>query len=266
MATKRSPAPGEATSSSHTNRDCSRHRASPRTISGWPNRAAKPTGHWRNTSVRCWPWNPTLARNPVPANVSAIRVSRQSRRSPISTSPPTPLWTALRSPAWKPADGWPRPAILCCSARLAPAKPTWRPRWRSPRPTPGTGSPSPRPPAGSPYWPKRTASTRTTQDRPLRAHRHRRSRLHPIRHRSGEPVLPTRLHPIREIIDHLDLQLPFSRWGQVFGEATIASAMIYRIVHHADVIALKGASYRIKHTAIESLPSVEADRQADSTP
>lgn len=35
---------------------------------------------------------------------------------------------------------------------------------------------------------------------------------------------------------------------------------------HTDVIALKGASYRIKHTAIESLPSVEADRQADSTP
>lgn len=56
------------------------------------------------------------------------------------------------------------------------------------------------------------------------------------------------------------------RWGQVFGEATIASAMIDRIVHHADVIALKGASYRIKHTAIESLPSVEAERQADSTP
>ena len=52
----------------------------------------------------------------------------------------------------------------------------------------------------------------------------------------------------------------------MFGEATIASAMIDRIVHHADVIALKGANYRIKHTAIESLPSVEADRQADSTP
>jgi hypothetical protein len=42
--------------------------------------------------------------------------------------------------------------------------------------------------------------------------------------------------------------------------------MIDRIVHHADVIALKGASYRIKHTAIESLPSVEAERQANSTP
>lgn len=46
--------------------------------------------------------------------------------------------------------------------------------------------------------------------------------------------------------------------GQAFGEATIASAMIDRIVHHADVFALKGASYRIKHTAIESLTSVEA--------
>jgi hypothetical protein len=64
----------------------------------------------------------------------------------------------------------------------------------------------------------------------------------------------------------LTSNLPFSRWAQVFEEATIASAMIDRIVRHADVIALTGASYRIKHTAIESLPSVEADRQADSTP
>jgi DNA replication protein DnaC len=64
----------------------------------------------------------------------------------------------------------------------------------------------------------------------------------------------------------LTSNLPFSRWGEVFGEATIASAMIDRIVHHADVIALKGTSYRIKHTAIESLPSVNADREANSNP
>ena len=38
----------------------------------------------------------------------------------------------------------------------------------------------------------------------------------------------------------LTSNLPFSRWGQVFGEATIASAMIDRIVHHADVIATNG--------------------------
>ncbi len=41
--------------------------------------------------------------------------------------------------------------------------------------------------------------------------------------------------------------------------------MIVRIVHHAGVIALKGASYRIKHTEIESLPSVDVDGQADAT-
>ncbi|WP_304119201.1 MULTISPECIES: IS21-like element helper ATPase IstB [Mycobacteriales] len=63
----------------------------------------------------------------------------------------------------------------------------------------------------------------------------------------------------------LTSNLPFARWGDVFGEATIASAMIDRIVHHADVIVLKGTSYRIKHTAIASLPSVAADREADST-
>lgn len=62
----------------------------------------------------------------------------------------------------------------------------------------------------------------------------------------------------------LTSNLPFARWGDVFGEATIASAMIDRIVHHADVLALKGTSYRIKHTPIESLPSVTADREAHS--
>lgn len=41
--------------------------------------------------------------------------------------------------------------------------------------------------------------------------------------------------------------LPFARWGDVFGDETIASAMIDRIVHHADVINLKGTSYRLKN-------------------
>lgn len=41
--------------------------------------------------------------------------------------------------------------------------------------------------------------------------------------------------------------LTFTRWGEVFGDPTIASAMIDRIVHHADVLNLKGASYRLKN-------------------
>jgi DNA replication protein DnaC len=39
---------------------------------------------------------------------------------------------------------------------------------------------------------------------------------------------------------------PFGRWGEVFGDDTVAAAMIDRLVHHADVIALKGESYRLK--------------------
>ncbi|PWF82694.1 AAA family ATPase [Kocuria rosea] len=50
--------------------------------------------------------------------------------------------------------------------------------------------------------------------------------------------------------------LPFSRWGEVFGDTTIAAAMIDRIVHHAEIITTKGTSYRIRHTSIETLPSV----------
>jgi hypothetical protein len=51
------------------------------------------------------------------------------------------------------------------------------------------------------------------------------------------------------------------------GEAIIASTMIDRIVHHADVIALKGpVTASNKHTTSEPLPSVEVDRQADSSP
>jgi len=38
----------------------------------------------------------------------------------------------------------------------------------------------------------------------------------------------------------------FSRWGEVFGDDTVASAMIDRLVHHAEVINLKGDSYRLK--------------------
>jgi DNA replication protein DnaC len=39
---------------------------------------------------------------------------------------------------------------------------------------------------------------------------------------------------------------PFGRWGEVFGDATVAAAMIDRLVHHAEVVNLKGESYRLK--------------------
>jgi len=39
---------------------------------------------------------------------------------------------------------------------------------------------------------------------------------------------------------------PFSAWGEIFGDEVTAAAMIDRLVHHAELLALKGDSYRLK--------------------
>ena len=54
----------------------------------------------------------------------------------------------------------------------------------------------------------------------------------------------------------LTSNLPFSSWGGVFGDQAVAAAMIDRIVHHTDVLTLKGTSYRLRGRGIDSLPSI----------
>jgi DNA replication protein DnaC len=39
---------------------------------------------------------------------------------------------------------------------------------------------------------------------------------------------------------------PFSGWGEIFGDDIVAAAMIDRLVHHAEILALKGDSYRLR--------------------
>ena len=39
---------------------------------------------------------------------------------------------------------------------------------------------------------------------------------------------------------------PFSAWGEIFGDEVTAVAMIDRLVHHAEILSLKGDSYRLK--------------------
>ena len=38
----------------------------------------------------------------------------------------------------------------------------------------------------------------------------------------------------------------FSSWAEIFGDAVAVAAMVDRLVHHADVIVLKGQSYRLR--------------------
>lgn len=54
---------------------------------------------------------------------------------------------------------------------------------------------------------------------------------------------------------------PFGRWGEVFGDEVVAAAMIDRLVHHAEIIALKGDSYRLKDRDLGRVPAAISDEQ-----
>jgi DNA replication protein DnaC len=50
---------------------------------------------------------------------------------------------------------------------------------------------------------------------------------------------------------------PFGRWGEVFGDETVAAAMIDRLVHHAEVHSLKGDSYRMRGRELGRTPTTD---------
>lgn len=60
----------------------------------------------------------------------------------------------------------------------------------------------------------------------------------------------------------LTSNLPFARWDDVFGDQVVAAAMIDRIVHHTEVITLKGSSHRLRNTGTDTLPSARAENTA----
>ena len=47
---------------------------------------------------------------------------------------------------------------------------------------------------------------------------------------------------------------PFSAWGEIFGDETTAVAMIDRLVHHAEILSLKGDSYRLRDKDLGARP------------
>ena len=51
----------------------------------------------------------------------------------------------------------------------------------------------------------------------------------------------------------------FGRWGEVFGDDVVAAAMIDRLVHHAEVITLKGDSYRLKDRDLGRTPAATTE-------
>ncbi len=41
----------------------------------------------------------------------------------------------------------------------------------------------------------------------------------------------------------------FDEWGEIFGDAVMASALIDRLVHHCHIVNIRGNSYRMRHHA-----------------
>ena len=39
---------------------------------------------------------------------------------------------------------------------------------------------------------------------------------------------------------------PFSKWGEIFSDPTLANAILDRLIHHSTVIKITGPSYRLK--------------------
>ena len=48
---------------------------------------------------------------------------------------------------------------------------------------------------------------------------------------------------------------PFSAWGEIFGDDAAAVAMVDRLIHHAEILSLKGDSYRLKDRDLGPHPS-----------
>ena len=50
---------------------------------------------------------------------------------------------------------------------------------------------------------------------------------------------------------------PFGRWGETFGDDVVAAAMIDRLVHHAEILSLKGDSYRLRGKDVDARLAAE---------
>src|SRR5213080_2101810 len=59
---------------------------------------------------------------------------------------------------------------------------------------------------------------------------------------------------------------PFSKSGDIFGDDMAATAMIDRLIHHSEILSLKGDSYRLKDRDLDARPAARLPKSADQSP
>jgi IstB-like ATP binding protein len=60
--------------------------------------------------------------------------------------------------------------------------------------------------------------------------------------------------------------MPFSAWGEIFGDDAVAVAMVDRLIHHAELISLKGDSYRLKDRDLGPRPARQPPKRPNQSP
>ena len=128
---------------------------------------------------------------------------------------------------------------------------------------PATGSRSPPPPNGSPASPTPTTPAGSTTSSPAsaatRCSSSTKSATSPSKPKPptcSSSSSPPATNAPRVIVTS---NKPFGRWGEVFGDDVVAAAMIDRLVHHAEVVTLKGDSYRLKDRDLGRATTTEQD-------
>lgn len=48
---------------------------------------------------------------------------------------------------------------------------------------------------------------------------------------------------------------PVSAWDEIFGDDAVATAMIDRLIHHAEILSLKGERYRLRGKGLDACPT-----------
>ncbi len=61
----------------------------------------------------------------------------------------------------------------------------------------------------------------------------------------------------------LTSNLSFAEWGGLLGDEVLATALLDRLLHHAEVISINGRSYRMRQRMLADQPSV-ADKKGGS--